>query len=71
MITLKEAVNITKIEDDEILYIRYDGESRFDSQSYTGKKLRDTFDMKNTKVIHILPRFMCGEYIGMEFILIK
>lgn len=71
MISLKEAVKLTRIKDDELVYVKYAEESELSVKIYSISELRNTFDMKNTNVIYILPYFMCGEYSGMEFILME
>lgn len=71
MISLKEAVKLTRIKDDELVYVKYAEESELSVKIYSLSELRNTFDMKNTAVIYISPYLMCGEYVGMEFILIE
>lgn len=68
MITLKEAIKLTDIQDDELYYIRNKGSDKHDGKYLTGKNIRDKFDMKNTFVTKITPRFsFYGDYNGIEF----
>lgn len=67
MINLKEALKITKIAEDEVIYIRKEGFSKYDVDIVTLKEVRNKYDMKNTMVTSIQPRFDSdGEYCGME-----
>lgn len=68
MITLKEAIKLTKLSDDDICYIRKEGESKHDAKIMSVKEIRNKLDMKNTEVVGILPRFSEFDYCGMEFI---
>ena len=72
MITLKEAIKLTDIKDGELCYIRNKGSDKHDGKYLTGKNIRDKFDMKNTFVTKITPRFsFYGEYNGIEFEIIQ
>ena len=68
MITLKEAIKLTDINDRELCYIRNKGSDKNGGKYLTRKEIRDKFDMKNTFVTKITPRFtFYGEYNGIEF----
>lgn len=69
MVTLIEAFRLTDVRDDEVVYLRPKGKTRFDSIIISGKKVREKLDMKIVKVIRITPRFeMYGYgYEGIEF----
>lgn len=68
MITLKEAMKLTDIKDNELCYLRNKGDDRYSGEYLTSKKIRNKFDMKNTFVTKITPRFsFYGEYNGIEF----
>lgn len=69
MITLKEAFKLCRIEDREIVHFR----DRMENEQtpgflVTGKGVKEKYDMKNTLVTAILPRFCCGEFGGFTFI---
>lgn len=68
MITLKEAMKLTDIQDDELCYIRNKGSDKHDGKYLTGRNVRDRLDMKNIFVTKITPRFSFqGDYNGIEF----
>lgn len=67
MITLKEAIKLAKISDREIFYLRKENANKYDAEIFTLKDLRDKYDMKNTMVVSIQPRFLDGDYCGIEF----
>lgn len=69
MITLTQAFRLCCIRDDEIVCLRKKNESFYFPSFYTGKEVREKYDMKHTKVREIRPRFSFGEYEGMEFII--
>lgn len=67
MLTLKQAMNVCHIQDDELVYLRPRGANRYAYDFYTGKQIRNKFDMKKVKVCGITVRFSWGEFSGMEF----
>lgn len=67
MISLKEAIKLTELSRDDICYMRNEGDDRYDVQIMSVKKIIDKFDMKNTMVTRILPRFSYSGYEGVEF----
>ena len=67
MITLKEAMKLTDIQDNELCYLRNKGNDKYRGEYLTGKEIRNKFDMKNTFVTKIIPRFSFYEYNGIEF----
>ena len=67
MISLKEAIKLTKLSDNEICYIRKEGTNKYDAQILTINEIRNKFDMQNTKVTGIQPRFSEFDYNGIEF----
>lgn len=69
MITLAKAIKLTRLQADDLCYLRKIGTSRFDAQCLSVREIREQYDMKATKVLHIAPRFeMYGpDYQGIEF----
>lgn len=67
MISLRQAFKLCKIRDDELVYLRPRGGSRFSSDMYTGKEVRNKLDMKRIDVISIDVRLSYGEWKGFEF----
>lgn len=69
MVTLIEAFRLTDVRDDDIVYLRPKGQTRFYSIIASGKRIREKLDMKRVKVVRISPRFeVCGyDYEGIEF----
>lgn len=68
MITLKEAIKLIDINDRELCYIRNKGSDKYGGKYLRIKEIRDKFDMKNTFVTKITPKFsFYGEYEGIEF----
>lgn len=67
MITLKEAIKLTRLSDDDICYIRKEGASKYDAKAMSVKEIRNKLDIKNTGVTGISPRFSEFDYRGMEF----
>lgn len=67
MITLKEALALTKTGDKDICYLRRLGDEWHEVMSFTGKEVRDKYDLRTVNVHTILPRFTCGDWTGMEF----
>jgi len=68
MITLTQAFKLCDIMDKEVVYLRKNGDPWHFPLIYTGKEVRQKYDMKHTIVIRIRPRFSFGEFEGMEFI---
>ena len=71
MLTLKQAMGICHIRDDEAVYLRPNRASRFYSERYLGKEIRNKFDMKKIIVVGISIHFSWGEFEGMEFEIIR
>lgn len=69
MVTLKKAMKLAMIDVDDVIFIKYYGESDSEYQFHTGCDVRNKFDMQETKVKHIVPLFNYNEYRGMAFIL--
>lgn len=67
MISLKEAIKLTKLSGEDICYLRKEGTGRYDAEIIAVKDVRNKLDMKNTKVISITPRFSEFDYCGIEF----
>ena len=63
MIDLYTAVKLLKIEHGEVVCIRRDG-SFYDycPSFYTGKEIREKFDMRKEKIVKIAPYFNFGEF---------
>ena len=74
MITLREAMNLTEIGNDELCYVNHYGDDESNAKIYTGKNVRDKYDMRRTMVVHIKPRFYNHfnehKYQGIEFTII-
>lgn len=68
MITLTQAFKLCDIRDDEVVFFRKKDDPAHFPLIYTGKEVRQKYDMKHTIILHIRPRFSFGEYEGMEFI---
>ena len=66
-ITLSQAMKLCKIRDDETVYLRKRGQNRAWADAYSGKQIRNKFDMKAVKVCGIDAKFSWGEWCGMEF----
>ena len=66
MITLKEALKVTKIKEEEVVWLK-DKSSTFDEEPYTLAEIRKYFDMNNTEVSSIGVKFLFSEYGGLEF----
>lgn len=70
MVTLKEAIKLADIQEDELVYLKQEGSSKFDRELMTLREIRNKLDMKNLKVVSIKPSFSFdGEFQGMEFVL--
>lgn len=68
MINLKEAIKITKITEKETFYMKKEGTGKHDGKFFTLKEIKNQYDMKNTIVTSIQPRFsFYGDYEGIEF----
>lgn len=67
MVNLKEAIKLTKISDREVCYIRKANASRYDAENLSLQEIINKYDMKNTMVVSIQPRFLDGDYCGIEF----
>lgn len=67
MITLKEAMKLTNVSNDECCWLRRKDASWHDRRVYTGIEIKNRFDMIATKVISIRPVFLSGDYEGFEF----
>lgn len=67
MISLKEAIKLTKISDEEICYIRKENTGKYDAKIVTLQDIKNQYDMRNTMVISIRPRFSDFDYSGIEF----
>lgn len=66
MVTLYEACKLIQLEDTECCYLRKNGASRYDCEILTGKDIKNKYDMQNTRVISIKPKFGEYDYRGME-----
>lgn len=68
MVSLKQALQLCGIDDLDIVYIRAGGGGRYDGQWWTGRNIREHFDMKRTQVKRIDVRFAYeGDYEGFVF----
>ena len=72
VITLKEAFKLCRIDDGEIVRLRDSGSrDLISARPLTGREVRNRYDMKNTFVTEIAPRFIGGNYEGFLFIIRK
>ena len=69
MISLKEAVKITRMEDDDVCYLRDEKKDQYATEIISVRNIRNKYDMKNTYVTIIQPRYSCGQFDDLEFIL--
>ena len=68
MITLREAMKLCDISNDEFVYLRRKGQIFLSEYTHiTGGRIREKYDMKKTMVQHITPYFSFGEYLGLLF----
>ncbi|GKH49823.1 hypothetical protein CE91St46_09340 [Eubacteriales bacterium] len=69
MITLSQALKLTKMRNEEYCYLLPLGEKRFNSIGVPVKIVKDRLDMKEIKVYSIQPKFeLYGpDFLGMEF----
>lgn len=69
MVTLAKAIKLADLQADDLCYLRKIGTSRYDAQCLSVRDIRENYDMKATKVLHITPRFeLYGpDYQGIEF----
>lgn len=69
MITLKQAINLLSLDDDERVFICKEHQQLF-ANSYSIKEIRNKFDMKNTIVKKIYPNhFRYSDDLDWEFII--
>lgn len=69
MITLKQAIKLLDLDDDEIVYICKEHHQPFAS-CYSVREIRNKFDMKNTIVKKIYPNhFVYTGDLDWEFII--
>ena len=71
MITLKEAFKLCRIGDSEIVRLRDSSRDWISACPLTGQEVRNRYDMKNTFVTEIAPRFTGGNYEGFLFMIRK
>ena len=70
MVTLREAFNLCRVDDDEVIYLCDSVENvTMRCIPVTGKEVRGKYDMRNTIVTSIVPHFCVGEYVGFTFII--
>lgn len=68
MVSLKEAIKLSKLEDDKICYLRKKKASKYDALVISVADIRKKYDMKKTQIVSIQPKFYFdGEYMGIEF----
>lgn len=72
MITLKEALALCRVGDDEVVYF-FDGPNQNEMWCWpmTGKEVREQYDMRKTMVTEIKPKFICLEYESFAFVIKK
>lgn len=67
MISLREAFHLCNVRDDEVIFLREEGSPRYYNTPFTGKEIRNKYDMRKVSAVHIRPALDFGEYVGMEF----
>lgn len=68
MISLKQALKLCGVDDIDIVYICVAGGGRYDGQWWTGRGIREHFDMKRTMVKRIDIRCAYeGDFEGFVF----
>ena len=68
MITLKQAMALCAVDADELVELIRDGQSRRTSVWFTGRRIRELFDMRKVYVVRIDTVFSYeGEYEGLLF----
>lgn len=68
MVSLEQALELCCISDVDIVYIRYAGAGRHTGRWWTGRNIREHFDMKRTQVKRIDVCFAYeGDYEGFVF----
>lgn len=66
IISLKEAIKLTKVQDDELCYIRKESASKNDVIALTVDKIKIKYNMKNTMMVGIQPKNF-NYYCAIEF----
>ncbi len=67
MITLKEALKLAKVRDDEVVYLHFKGDDDYRFIIMTAEEIKKKYDLQAVKVLTIAPHFTCGDFVGMEF----
>lgn len=68
MVTLKQAMSLCRLRDDELVSLIRDGQTRYDAVWFSGRKIREVFDMRRVYVVHIDADFSFdGTYEGFLF----
>lgn len=76
MVTLKEAIALCDVRENEVVYITKQTEycdihlqkkTELLTTPMTLREIREKCDMKNMMVCLIKPHFCCGDFEGMEF----
>lgn len=66
MLDLYTALRLTRTSDNECVYlIKKSFPDRY--EVLTGRRVKEKYDVRKVKVIHILPWVICGDFQGMEF----
>lgn len=72
MISLSEALKLTKPTDRSMIWLRQAGKMKcglaWDVKPMTLKNVREKFDMKAVMVHEIRPCFICEDYEGFEYV---
>ncbi len=67
MITLKEALKLAKVRDDEVVYLHLKGDDDYRFIIMAAEEITKKYDLQVVKVFAIAPHFICGDFEGMEF----
>ena len=69
MISLKQAFGLCRITDDDMVFLRKWDAPRCNYQLIAVSRIKETYDLKATKVMWIEPRFESfgPDFLGMEF----
>ena len=72
MISLREAIKICKIEDDECVMVLINGADPRNLDKHrimTGEEIKKRFDIRRLMVHRIEPWFVCNDYEGFKFVI--
>lgn len=71
MIDLYEAFKLTKIQMDDVVFLKTCDAVKGQHQILTKREIVQKLDMRHTFVTEISPYFICGDYQGLLFTILK